>query len=96
MERDVDRTISEYVLRELMPGQGPEALAKCGGLIREGVLDSMSILELVGFLENTYGIEMQAQDLDIVNLDNVGDIAQMVRRKLAAKGRPILPAEDRV
>jgi acyl carrier protein len=79
---ELEKTITDYVLREFLPGRGPEALDASGGLIRGGVLDSMSILQLVGFLEDTYGIELQAHELDVENLDTVGDIARLVRTKL--------------
>jgi len=83
-EESVEKTIGDYVLKELFPGRGPEALASSGGLVRGGVLDSMSILQLVGFLEETFGVVLEAHELDVENLDTVEDIARLVRSKLEA------------
>ena len=82
---ELEQTIRGYVLREFLRGRGPDALESCGGLIRGGILDSMSILQLVGFLEETWGIELQAHELDVENLDTVEQIANLVRSKIEAR-----------
>ena len=82
---ELEKTIRDYVLREFLRDRGPDALKTCGGLIRGGILDSMSILQLVGFLEETWGIELQAHELDVENLDTVEQIANLVRSKIEGR-----------
>jgi acyl carrier protein len=47
-----------------------------------GILDSTGILELVTFLEATYNIEIETQELLPANLDSVNSVAQFLSRKL--------------
>ncbi len=79
---EIEREIRAYVLREFLPGEGPEVLDRAPGLMSGGILDSLSILSLVDFLEERYGVELKAHELDVGNLDTIEDIADLVRGKL--------------
>ena len=46
-----------------------------------GIIDSTGILELVNFLETTYGIAVEDSDLVPENLDSIRELAQFVERK---------------
>lgn len=54
-------------------------------LIENGVVDQTGILELVLFVEDTYGFEALAADLTPENFDTVNDIARYVHRRLSAR-----------
>lgn len=54
-------------------------------LIENGVVDQTGILELVLFVEDTYGFEALATDLTPENFDTVNDIARYVHRRLSAR-----------
>ena len=47
-----------------------------------GILDSLATLKLVSFLEEQYGITVQAHEADVEHLDTVEDIAALVRSKM--------------
>jgi acyl carrier protein len=47
-----------------------------------GIIDSTGMLELVGFLEKRYGIEVEDADLIPDNLDSVAQLASFVAHKL--------------
>lgn len=53
------------------------------GLISNG-LDSLSILELVTFLNERFGVEVDDLDFDPANFETVGTLVAMVERKRAA------------
>lgn len=78
---EIERAIRDYILREFLPGAGPEAIDAASGLMTGGILDSLSIVSLVEFLEEQYGVELQAHELDVEHLDRVEDIAALVRAK---------------
>ena len=48
------------------------------------LLDSTGFLELVQFLEETYGIKVEDQEMMPDNLDSLNAVAQFVSRKQAA------------
>ena len=53
-------------------------------LLETGVIDSTSILELVAFLEETFGITIEDEELLPANLDSIDKITGFVSKKLSA------------
>ena len=51
-------------------------------LTEEGIIDSRGLVELVTFIENTYGIEVHDRELDPNNLETVRRLAAFVQNKL--------------
>ena len=70
-------------MREVLQGQESTSLEGTP-LISGGILDSISTVKLVGFLEERYGVEFEAHELSEDHLDSVQSIAELVRSKLAA------------
>lgn len=57
-------------------------------LISGGVLDSLIVLQIIAFLERTYGLEVTDEDLDIANFDDLrGLVGFVVRKRQAADDR---------
>ena len=52
-------------------------------LVRTGLLDSLSLVQLAGHLEGTFGIEIPDQDVDADHLDSIGMIVEYVQQRLA-------------
>ncbi len=53
-------------------------------LIEAGVIDSTGVLEMVGFLEQEFGIKVQDADIVPQNLDSIAAIASFVQSRQAA------------
>ena len=53
--------------------------------LQMGLIDSTGVLELVAFLEGTFGIRIGDEELLPENLDSVNRITQFVESKLHAK-----------
>lgn len=51
-------------------------------LLSGGLIDSISALELVGFLEKTFDFEFEAHEVDRDNLDTLALILSFVESKL--------------
>lgn len=84
-KQEIRQTVKDYVLREFLVGERPEALEETTPLISGGILDSISTLKLVSFLEERYGVEFQAHEVSADHLDTLDDIAKIVESKVAAK-----------
>jgi acyl carrier protein len=50
-------------------------------LLEHGIIDSTGVLELVGFIEDTFGIEVDDAEMVPQNLDSIANIAGYVGRK---------------
>ncbi len=45
----IQKTVKEYILREFLPGENPEALTAETPLVTGGILDSLATLKLVDY-----------------------------------------------
>ncbi|MGE3525693.1 MAG: acyl carrier protein, partial [Gemmatimonadales bacterium] len=79
------QAVKDFILTSILPGEDPAALTPTTPLITGGILDSLATLELVSFLEERYGIELEAHVVDASWLGTLNDIAKLVQTKTAAK-----------
>jgi acyl carrier protein len=59
----------------------PAALEDRTSLLEHGIIDSTGVLEIIVFLENTFGISVDDSELLPENLDTIERIAAFVERK---------------
>lgn len=59
--------------------------------LASGILDSTGILELVSFLEATYNITIETQELIPGNLDSINNIVRFLAGKLASPAPCVIP-----
>ena len=81
---EIRTVVSDYILTHFLPGEDPSELTETTPLITGGVLDSIATLKLVVFLEDRFGVTVDAHEAGVENLDSVGQIAALVARKKAA------------
>ena len=61
-----------------------EPLPDDGSLLDRGVIDSTGVLELIGFLQDEFGIEVKDEEMLPENLDSIRSIVTFVEGKRAA------------
>lgn len=77
----IREAIRGFLLTEFFPGEEPAALGNDSPLVSSGLLDSIALLRVVAFLEERFGITLEAHESDVDNLDSVGQIARLVESK---------------
>ncbi len=80
-QEKVKEAVKAYLLQEFLPEENPADLTESTPLITQGILDSLATLELVSFLEETYGIKVEAHEVSIDNMNTIADIASFVGSK---------------
>lgn len=83
---EIQATVKEYILEEFLPGEDPGSLDESTPLITGGILDSISTVRLVVFLEEQYAVKFQAHEIAVDNLDSIRSIAESVTAKLEGRG----------
>jgi acyl carrier protein len=81
---DIKQIVKHYILDELLSGEDPAQLNDSVQLVKSGILDSIATLKLVAFLEERFGIEMQANEINLDNFNTIPEIVAVVERKLKA------------
>jgi acyl carrier protein len=80
--QQLEGQIREFILREFLPGDDGADLTSATPLVTTGILDSIATLKLVGFLEETFSISIEAFETDAEYLDTIASIARLVESKL--------------
>lgn len=78
---DIEKIVHSYILNEFLPGEDPADLTDRTPLITGGVLDSITTLKLVVFLEEKFGITVEAHEAGVEHLDSIKQIANLVSEK---------------
>ena len=74
------RSIAEYLLRRF-PQMEEGDLASDASLLSAGRLDSLGVLELVAFLEQTFEIRLADEDMMPENFDRLSTLVEFVEQR---------------
>jgi acyl carrier protein len=70
------RRVQTFVKRQLLGDMDAK-----GDALAEGLLDSLAIEELIGFLEDSFSIEFEDDELDAQNFSSIDAVVALVDRK---------------
>jgi acyl carrier protein len=84
-DTELKAKIKDFILAEFLPGEDPEALQDDTPLISGGILDSISTVKLVTFLEVEFDIQFEAHEMGVDYLNRLTDIVAVVRGKMSQK-----------
>jgi acyl carrier protein len=77
-------TVREFVIETFLFGD-EERLDDDASFIESGIVDSTGILELVAFLEETFDIIIEDEEVVPDNLDRLCNIVRFLEKKLNGK-----------
>lgn len=84
MSNDIKESVRQFILKNFLPGENPRNLTDETELKESGILDSLSTLKLVSFLEENFDVEFEANDLESGNLSSIANIERLVHSKMEA------------
>lgn len=74
-------TVRHFIVEKFLFGEN-EQFKEDSSFLEDGIIDSTGILELVMFLEETYGIKIEDEELIPQNMDSLQNIAHFLNVKL--------------
>lgn len=81
---DIKAEVRRYIEDNFIMGATGVALADGDSFLEHHVLDSTGFLELIGHLEESYGLKVLDDEMVPENLDSLESIAAYVARKRGA------------
>ncbi|HEY3824174.1 MAG TPA: acyl carrier protein [Bryobacteraceae bacterium] len=78
---NIKEDLRQHILTEFLPGEKASNLKDDTPLRTSGILDSVATLKLVTFVEEQYGIEVEAHEAGVENFDTIDSIAALVQSK---------------
>ena len=77
----VEETIRTYIAENILFSDNGYPHADDTSFLEEGIVDSMGIMELVMFVDESFGITVEDEELVPDNFDSVSQLAAYIRRK---------------
>jgi acyl carrier protein len=81
----LEAVINDYISRELVQDASLLPLGNATSLLETGVLDSLSLLRLVGFIQERFGITVDDVDLVPEHFDSVDAVSAYLRSRTGEK-----------
>lgn len=81
MKQDIEKAVREFVIRNFLFEENGTLTAETS-FLDNGIIDSTGVLELITFIEETYGIRFENHEVVPEYLDSIQNIASFVERKL--------------
>jgi len=78
-------SLRAYVLENCLFTDDGSKLNDADSFLETGILDSTGILEIILFVEESFGIEVLDDEMEPTNLDSIDRLVVYVERKLAEK-----------
>jgi acyl carrier protein len=78
MSDTVQRQVRAFVTDTFLFGDAGHPLGEADSLIEAGIVDSTGVLELVAFVEEAFGIQVDDAEIVPANLDSIARIAGYV------------------
>jgi acyl carrier protein len=82
-EQEVLERARSYVLENFLYMRRNQKLGDDDSLLRTGVITSLGVMELVDWVESTFGVSVEPSDITEQNFDTTRSIARFVVSKAA-------------
>lgn len=74
-------SLRQFILNNYLFTDDQSALADDASFLDNGILDSMGILELIDFLDETFGVKVAGDELVPENLDSINSVLNFLATK---------------
>ncbi|PJA26350.1 MAG: acyl carrier protein [candidate division Zixibacteria bacterium CG_4_9_14_3_um_filter_46_8] len=78
---NIEGTIRQFIVENFLMGEASRLAGDKVSFLDSGIVDSTGVLELVTYVEETFGIAIEDDELLPENLDSIVNLANFVRKK---------------
>ena len=82
--KSIEEKIRTYIAENILFSNNGYRYSDDASFLEEGIVDSMGIMELVMFVEESFGVTVDDEDLTPDNFDSVARLAAYIRHKAEA------------
>lgn len=77
----VEEKVRDYILENFLFSDDKSLIAYDDSFLEKGILDSTGILEVIHYLEDEFGIQIEDDEMIPENLDSVNNIKTFLSKK---------------
>lgn len=78
---DCKKQIRDFIFDNFLFDADPNALQDDTSFLEQGIIDSTGILEVIDWLEETFSLKVDDEEMIPANLDSVNNLAAFIARK---------------
>jgi acyl carrier protein len=82
--QDIKTTVRGYILDNFIMGGRADQLRDSDSFMDNHIIDSTGFLEVISFLEETFGIAVEDDEMIPENLDSLNNIEAYINKKRSA------------
>jgi len=82
VKTSVRTTVRNFIIQNFLFGAENDSFVDHDSFLSTGIMDSTGILELIEFLEESYQIKIQDDEMLPENLDSIDNVCSFVTRKM--------------
>lgn len=79
---EIKNTIRKMIVDNFLFGNG-DGLTDDTSFLEDGIIDSTGVMELVTFIEESFSIQIDDEELVPENLDSITNVENFIKRKVA-------------
>lgn len=79
---NIEGVIRDYIAQNLLFSEDGFHYSDDASFLKEGIIDSLGVMELVTFVEQEFGISVLDREIIPENFDSVNKLSQYIREKL--------------
>jgi acyl carrier protein len=80
---EVEAELKEFILEEFLPDEDAEDLTNDIELISTGILDSVSVIKVIAYIEGEYSIVIEPAEANAANMNSIEAMAKLIQTKTA-------------
>ena len=80
----IKEQLKDYIAKNLLFSDDGFKYDDNASFLEEGIVDSIGVLELVAFVDETFGVEVEDHEVTPDNFDSVNNLAAYIQGKLNA------------
>jgi acyl carrier protein len=85
-EREIKAALRNFITESFLPSAGLESFVDDDSFMETGIIDSTGVLELLEFIEETFTIKIEDEEVVPANLDSLNYLSAFIQRKKADAG----------
>jgi acyl carrier protein len=79
----IKEQVKQFIKENFLFSNNGFTLSDHASFVEEGVVDSTGVLELVAFVEDTYGLKVNDKEIVTENFDSLNSLVAFIERKTA-------------
>ncbi|HEX9912307.1 MAG TPA: acyl carrier protein [candidate division Zixibacteria bacterium] len=77
----IEEKVKSFIQDNFLLGDKKKVIKEDESFLKGGIIDSTGVLELVNFIEETYKIKVEDEELIPENLDSIKNLVAYIKRK---------------